>query len=82
MQEEEQDLKNTMVLDSGSSIDLMCNPDFLQDIQVTPNPCTLQTNGGQAQVVEEGTLPNYGKVPYHAEAMTNLMSLANLTDKH
>ena len=82
VQEEADDLKDTMVLDSGSSIDLMCNPNFLQDITVTTDPCTLQTNGGQVQVVEEGLLPGYGRVPYHSDAMTNLMSLAKLTDQY
>ena len=82
MHQEESDLKNAMVLDSGSSVDLMCNPDFLQDITISPSPCTLQTNGGQVQVVQQGVLPNYGPVPFHEDAVTNLMSLAKLTDKH
>ena len=33
-------------------------------------------------MVEEGVLPNYGTVPFREDAMTNLMSLARVTDRY
>ena len=75
-------LKDTMILDSGSSTDLFCNPKLLQDIGPAAKNEVLHTNAGPIQVTEQGTLPTYGTVPFMEDGVTNIMSLAKLTDRY
>ena len=42
----------------------------------------LHTNAGPIQVTEQGTLPTYGTVPFMEDGVTNIMSLAKLTDRY
>ena len=42
----------------------------------------IGTNAGTLQVDEQGTLNNYGAVPYSGEAMTNILSLGEMTDRY
>jgi len=76
------DISNDMILDSGSSINLFCNQTWLQDVKHSNKTEHLATNAGDIQVQQQGTLPDYGTVPYHTSAVTNIMSLAQLTDKY
>ncbi len=76
-----QALRDTMILDSGSSMDLFCNPSILQNIKPKKKIDSLTTNAGEIKVALEGTLPKFGQVPFHPEAVTNIMSLGTLTDK-
>ena len=76
------DLKHKLILDSGSSIDLFCNEKMLQDIVPKDDSTSLTTNAGTLTAIQEGTLADYGKVPYHPKAVANIMSLAKLSDKY
>ena len=78
----EEDITNDVILDSGSSIHLFCNKDWLHDIKHSTKIEHLATNAGDIQVREQGILPDLGTVPYHPSAVTNIMSLAQLTDKY
>ena len=68
-----------MALDSGSSIDLFCNEEWLQDIKDLTDPHELNTSG--FKVKQEGELPNYGRVPLDREAMLNILSVGVMSDK-
>ena len=52
-----------------------------QDVKHSDVVEHLATNAGEIQVREQGTLPDCGTVPYHPSAVTNVMSLAQLTDE-
>ena len=80
--QEQEDMENTMILDSGSSIDLFCNASWLQDIKVSRESIDLSTNAGPLHVNKLGTLPAYGEVPFNRNAVTNIMSLAQAADKY
>ena len=71
-----------MVLDSGSSIDLFCNEEWLQDIKDLQDPHEVNTNAGGFKVKQEGELPNYGRLPLDKEAMTNILSVGVMSDKY
>ena len=71
-----------MVLDSGSSVDLFCNKDWIQDIEKIQNPQTLHTNAGGLKVTLQGMLPKYGQAPLDKTAMTNILSLGVLSSKY
>ena len=77
-----QDYRNTFVLDSGSSIDLFCNEKFLKNVQPAKDAHTMQTNAGDMDITKQGLLESYGTVPFNDQAMTNIMSLANCTDRY
>jgi hypothetical protein len=77
-----EDMKDQIVLDSGSSADLFCNPKMVQNIKRGNSPLRLLTNGGSISSHQEGHLPGYGMVPFHAKAVTNIMSLGKLVDKY
>ena len=79
---QEDDLREYMTLDSGASTDLFCRKDWLQNLKTSSDPITLATNAGDVQVDQVGTLQDYGEVPVHEDALTNLMSLAKLSDKY
>ena len=74
--------KDTMVLDSGSSIELFCNEEWLQDIKDLPDPHELNTNADGFKVKQEGELPYYDRVPLDREAMTNILSVGVMSDKY
>ena len=57
-------MRDTIVLDSGSSVDLFCNQEWLHNVNSNGSPLTIQTNGGGLQVAQQGHLPQYGMVPY------------------
>ena len=69
-----------MILDSGSSTDLFCTPKMLRNFQKASKTVTLGTNAGSISTSTEAELPNYGTVPYDANAIANLFSLANMSD--
>jgi hypothetical protein len=71
-----------LALDSCSSIDLIGRADWLQNVQPAASTEQLHTNAGVISVQQEGTLPQFGKVPHHPEAVANIMSLALMTDKY
>ena len=80
--DQDKELTDTIILDSGSSIDLFCNANWLTDIGLSETRTTLQTKGGPMQVETAGTLPDHGKVELSEDALTNILSLAQTTDKY
>ena len=72
---------DTIVLDSGSSVDLFCNEEWLNNVNSNGSPLTMQTNGGGLQVAQQGHLPQCGVVPCDAKAMTNILSLGMMSNK-
>ena len=75
-------MRKTILLDSGSSVNLFCNEGMLQSLQTSNNPVNISTNAGSIDVTHEGHLHNFGMVPFHAEAMTNIFSLGVLSDHY
>ena len=80
--QKQQSYKDSMVLNSGSSIDLFCNEEWLQDIKDLQDPHEVNTNAGGFKVKQEGELPNYGRVPLDKEAMTNILSVGVMLNKY
>ena len=75
-------MEEKIILDSGSSIDLFRNPDFLGDIELRDVPAAIGTNAGSFTVNQQGELKTYGQVPYLPSAVTNLLSLGWITEKY
>ena len=75
-------MEETLLLDSGSGIDLFCNPNWLSDIRSRTIPALIGTNAGSLSVDEEGEWNTYGSVPFSADAVTNILSLGVVTDRY
>ncbi|MGL5934525.1 MAG: hypothetical protein ACRCZI_02765, partial [Cetobacterium sp.] len=66
------DMRNVILLDNQSTIDLFCNPDLVQDITETKSTVQVKSTGGKLRVTEKATLPGYHrKVWYSSGAITN-----------
>ena len=49
-------MRKTILLDSGSSVNLFCNEGMLQSLQTSNNPVNISTNAGSIDVTQEGHL--------------------------
>ena len=74
-------LSGYLLLDSGSTVDLIQDKWLLKDIKVASNACRISTNGGTVITNKTGILLGYGEVWYHPEALANLLSLHNMKQK-
>ena len=69
-----------ILLDSCSSVDLFCDPKMVTNIREVPETLVLSTNAGQLKTNLQATVPGYGTVWFSREAMTNVYSLALLSN--
>jgi hypothetical protein len=64
-------------------LSICCNPKLVEDIhEVTETLELAMTNGGVLITIQKATVPQYGKVWYVPQAITNIFSLAELEKKH
>ena len=79
----EPDLKNVLLLDNQSTIDILCNEDFVTDIVEADNPIKIQSTGGHITVHQKATLPGYkNQVWFSKHAATNILSMKNIRKLH
>ena len=76
------DLKTLILLDNQSTTDLFGNKNFLTNIRTVDDSLCIVSNGGEIICKKKGTLTNYGEVWYNPDAVTNILSLSNVTKKH
>jgi len=74
-------LRDLILLDSQSTVDVFCNKRLLKNIHVSDQEVTVHGNGGAFTTNKKGTLKNYGEVWYHEDAITNILSLKNVRSK-
>jgi hypothetical protein len=68
-------MKNWILLDSQSSVDLFCNPELVDNIKEGKEVLTLSTNAGNLKTNKTAILPRYGKVWYSDKAITKFSVL-------
>ena len=79
----EPDLKNVLLLDNQSTIDILCNKDFVTDIVEADKPIKVLSTGGHITVHQKATLPGYKKpVWFSKHAATNILSMKNVRKLH
>ena len=79
--EEPSEMKNWILLDTGSSTDIFCDRRLLNDVKHQPVGLTLHTNGGILKSNQAGELDQYGHVWHEKRALTNIFSFYNLQKK-
>ena len=76
------EMKKWILLDTGSSTDIFCDKNLLEDVQKKQSGLTLHTNGGVLKSDEAGELENYGEVWHDKRALTNILSFFQLQSKY
>jgi hypothetical protein len=77
------DLRNVILVDSQSTMDLFCNKQLVTNVTKANNKMRLQSNGGRMTVTQKATMPGYKKkVWYSKDAKTNIIALSNLIQQY
>ena len=74
-------LRDMILLDNQSTVDLFCNPKLVSHISKTKQSMTVHGNGGTLTSNTKAHVENYGSVWYHPQAITNILSLKNVSKK-
>ena len=74
-------LKQLILLDNQSTINLFCDATLLTNIKTTRDTCTVVSTGGTTVTNQQGYLKNFGYVWYSPKAITNILSLAKVEEK-
>lgn len=78
MRHEARDLKSLLLLDNQSTIDILCNPKFVNNIRDAKTSMTLASNGGKLQAKQKATLNGFGEVWFDRRAIMNILSFKSL----
>jgi Reverse transcriptase (RNA-dependent DNA polymerase) len=76
------DLRKLILLDNQSTVDLFCNSSLVTKVWNTKDSMTVQGNGGSLTTKSKAFLRGYGEVWFHADAITNILSLKNVREKN
>ena len=74
-------LRNMLLLDSCSTVDLLCNKNLVTKIWESKNSMTVKGNGGDLKNHKTSYVKNYGEVCFDERAITNIMYLKNVKEK-
>jgi hypothetical protein len=77
------DLKEVILLDSQSTMDLFCNAALVSKISKSRSNMRLKSNDGTMVVTRKATMEGYNKnVWFSTRAITNIIALRNLIDQY
>ena len=77
------DLRNVILLDSQSTMDLFCNPNLINKIRKSKSMMKLQSNGGRIVVNQKATMSGYhAKAWFSRKAVANIFALSNLIKQY
>jgi hypothetical protein len=74
-------LRNMILLDNQSTVDLFCNRHLVTDIHECEDSMSVMGNGGTLVTNKKATVKNYGSVWFDPAAITNILSLKNVRDR-
>jgi hypothetical protein len=74
-QKRQLDLKKVMLLDSQSTMDLICDPALVESTFKSSHSMRLKSNGGTMEVKKQAIMPGYhAHIWYNKKAITNILS--------
>ena len=74
-------MMGVILLDSGSTVDLIQDHRLLENITPNEKTCKISTNGGEVYVRKVGVLLGYGKVWFHQGPVAYLLFLSSVKKK-
>jgi hypothetical protein len=70
------DLREVVLLNNQSTVDIFCNKKFVSNIQLAPEPLTLKSNGGELIVYHIANVADYDEpVWFSKKAIANIFTL-------
>ena len=79
---EAQNMKDWIILDNGSTVNVFSNKYLVNDIRETNEIMELATNVGVRWNNKKANVPDYGEVWYDENAITNIFSMKEMIKKH
>ena len=76
------EMRDWILLDNQSTTSIFCNRHLVKDVRPTTEPMELMTNGGRLVTTERATVPDFGEVWFNPKAITNILSLHDVTKKY
>jgi hypothetical protein len=77
------DLKKVILLDSQSTMDLICDPALVESTFKSSHSMRLKSNGGTMEVKKQAIMPGYhAHVWNNKKAITNILSLSNVIKQY
>jgi hypothetical protein len=77
------DLKKVILLDSQSTMDLICDPALVESTFKSSHSMRLKSNGKTMEVKKQAIMPGYHvHVWYNKKAITNILSLSNVIKQY
>jgi hypothetical protein len=77
------DLKEVILLDSQSTMDLFCNETLVSKISKSKSSMRLKNNGGAMVATRKAMMKGYNKtVWFSTRSITNIIALRNLIDQY
>jgi hypothetical protein len=77
------DLKQVVLLDSQSTINLFCNKTLVDKTYKSKDSMRLKTNAGKMLVSQKASIPGYTeRVWFSSRAITNIVALSNLIQQY
>jgi Zinc knuckle len=74
-------LREMQLLDNQSTTDLFCNRKFVTNIRQVKGQVSVKGNGGTLTTNLKADVKGYGEVWFSEDAITNILSMANVTKK-
>ena len=80
--ENNQSMRESITLDNGSTLSLFCNPELVKDIRQSNTTLKMHTNAGSKESNQQATVPGFGNVWFHEDAIANSFGSGDLVNKY
>ena len=80
--EDNQSMRESITLDNGSTLSLFCKSELVKDIRQSNTTSKMHTNAGSKESNQQATVPGFGNVWFHEDAIANIFGFGDLVSKY